>query len=120
EWIEDRDAKPAAGAVAKPTDPLVIWIKQLASTMGNEAQQAEQNLLGKGDESVPALITGLKDPGVIVRRKCNDILKTMSKKDVGYDPRGEEDARLKGIAAWTEWAKGKGLLKDKDDAGAAQ
>lgn len=120
EWIEDRDAKPAAGAVTKASDPLVVWTKQLASTTGNEAQQAEQNLLGKGDESVPALIAGLKDPGVIVRRKCNDILKALSKKDVGFDPRGEEDARLKGINSWIEWAKGKGLLKDKEEVDAAQ
>jgi hypothetical protein len=68
---------------------------------------------------VPALLTGLKDPGVIVRRKCNDILKTLSKTDVGFDPRGEEDQRMKGIAAWTAWAKEKGLL-GKDEAGEAQ
>jgi hypothetical protein len=116
EWIEDRNAKPADGAVAKAHDPLVQWVKQLASTTGNEAQMAEQNLLGKGDEAVPTLINGLKDPGVIVRRKCNDILKTLSKKDVGYDPRGEDDQRQKGIAAWTAWAKEKGLIKDKEEA----
>lgn len=115
EWIEDRDAKPSAAAVAKPNDPMVQWVKQLASTEGNEAQQAEQNLLGKGDEAVPALITGLKDPGVIVRRKSNDILKAMSKKDVGYDPRGEDAQRQKGIDAWIAWAKEKGALKDKDE-----
>ncbi len=116
EWIEDRNAKPADGAVAKAQDPLAQWVKQLASTTGNEAQMAEQNLLGKGDEAVPTLINGLKDPGVIVRRKCNDILKTLSKKDVGYDPRGEDDQRQKGIAAWTAWAKEKGLIKDKEEA----
>jgi hypothetical protein len=116
EWIEDRDAKPAAGAAAAPHDPLVQWVKQLASTTGNEAQQAEQNLLSKGGEAVPALITGLKDPGVIVRRKCNDILKTLSKKDVGYDPRGEDDQRQKGIAAWTAWAKETGAIKEAAEA----
>lgn len=115
EWIEDRNAKPSAVA-DKPQDPMMQWVKQLASTTGNEAQLAEQNLLGKGDESVPTLIKGLKDPGVIVRRKCNDILKTLSKKDVGYDPRGEEDQRQKGIAAWTAWAKEKGLIKDAEEA----
>lgn len=120
EWIEDREAaaKPGANAVAKPNDPMIQWVRQLASTMGNEAEQAEQNLLGKGDEAVPALITGLKDPGVIVRRKCNDILKTMSKKDVGYDPRGEDDQRQKGIAAWIAWAKEKGAIKDQPEEGA--
>jgi HEAT repeat protein len=115
EWIEDRNAKPSDVA-AKPHDPMMQWVKQLASTTGNEAQLAEQNLLGKGDESVPTLIKGLKDPGVIVRRKCNNILKTLSKKDVGYDPRGEEDQRQKGIAAWTAWAKEKGVLKDAEEA----
>lgn len=116
EWIEDRNAKPADGAVAKPQDPLSQWVRQLASTAGNEAQLAEQNLLGKGDEAVPTLINGLKDPGVIVRRKCNDILKTLSKKDVGFDPRGEDDQRQKGINAWIAWAKEKGVLKEAEDA----
>ena len=116
EWIEDRNAKPADSAVSKPNDPLVQWVKQLASTTGNEAQQAEQNLLGKGNEAVTTLINGLKDPGVIVRRKCNDILKTLSKKDVGFDPRGEDDQRQKGITAWIAWAKEKGLIEDAEDA----
>lgn len=116
EWIEDRNAKPADSAVAKPNDPLREWVKQLASTTGNEAQVAEQNLLGKGNEAVPTLINGLKDPGVIVRRKCNDILKTLSKKDVGFDPRGEDDQRQKGINAWIAWAKEKDLIKDAEEA----
>lgn len=116
EWIEDRNAKPADGAVAKANDPLMQWVKQLASTTDNDAQLAEQNLLGKGDEAVPTLIRGLKDPGVIVRRKCNDILKALSKKDVGFDPRGEEDQRQKGINAWIAWAKEKGIIKDAEDA----
>ena len=116
EWIEDRNAKPADGVAAKPLDPLAQWVKQLASTTGNEAQLAEQNLLGKGDEAVPTLIKGLKDPGVIVRRKCNDILKSLSKKDVGFDPRGEDDQRQKGITAWIAWAKEKGLIKDAEEA----
>jgi hypothetical protein len=113
EWIEDRNAKPAADA--KPNDPLAGWVRQLASVEGTEAQQAEQNLMGKGDEAVPALIKGLKDPGVIVRRKCNDILKALSKTDVGFDPRAEDDKREKGIAAWVSWAKGKGLLGGAED-----
>jgi hypothetical protein len=116
EWIEDRNAKPAADGTVKQQDPFMEWVRQLASTTGNDAQLAEQNLLGKGDEAVPTLIKGLKDPGVIVRRKCNDILKALSKKDVGFDPRGEEDQRLKGIAAWTAWAKEKGLIKDAEAA----
>jgi hypothetical protein len=113
EWIEDRNEKAAPGAAAKALDPLTQWVKQLASTAGNEAQQAEQNLIGKGADAVPALISGLKDPGVIVRRKCNDLLKAFSKTDVGFDPRGEEDQRAKAQAAWVTWAKGKGLLKDE-------
>ncbi len=116
EWIEDRNAKPADGVAAKPLDPQMEWVKQLASTTGNEAQLAEQNLLSKGNEAVPTLIKGLKDPVVIVRRKCNDILKSLSKKDVGFDPRGEDDQRQKGITAWIAWAKEKGLIKDAEDA----
>jgi hypothetical protein len=114
EWIEDRNAKPQEAA--KANDPLRQWVGQLASTTGNEAQQAEQNLLNKGTEAVPALIAGLKNPGVIVRRKCNDILKQIAKKDVGYDPRGEEDQRQKGIAAWLAWARESGAIPPAEDA----
>ncbi len=113
EWIEDR-VETVPGVAAKAIDPLTQWVKQLASTMGNEAQQAEQNLLGKGNEAVPALLAGLKDPGVIVRRKCNDVLKSLAKTDVGFDPRGEDDQRAKGIAAWHAWAEGKGLIAKEE------
>jgi hypothetical protein len=120
EWIEDRNAKPES-AEAKTNDALGEWVKQLASTTGNEAQQAEQNLLGKGDEAVPALINGLTDPGVIVRRKSNDILKSLSKTDVGFDPRGDDDKRAKAVEAWVAWAKGKGLVETEEvDAGEAE
>ena len=76
---------------------------------------AEQNLLGKGNESVPALLKGLNDPGVIVRRKSNDILKSLSKTDVGFDPRADD--RTKGVDAWVAWATSKGLIKVKEEQG---
>jgi hypothetical protein len=59
---------------------------------------------------VPALLKGLTSESVIVRRKCNDILKDLAKKDVGYDPRAEASERDKSIAAWTAWAKSAGAL----------
>jgi hypothetical protein len=114
EWIEDRNAKPGA-TEAKANDALGGWVKQLASTTGNEAQLAEQNLLGKGNEAVPSLIKGLNDPGVIVRRKSNDILKSLSKTDVGFDPRADD--RTKGVDAWVAWAANKGLIKVKEEQG---
>jgi HEAT repeat protein len=116
EWIEDRDAKPAAGAAAKPVDPLLAMVNQLASFEGNEAQQAEQNLTSRGNEAVPTLLKGLKNPSVIVRRKCNDILKMISKKDVGYDPRSDEIVRDKAIKAWVTWATAEGIVAEPEKA----
>ena len=115
-WLEDRNAKPDT-AGTKAIDALGQWVKQLASTTGNEAELAEQNLLGKGNETVPALIKGLTDPSVIIRRKSNDILKSLSKTDVGFDPRGEDDKRATAVEAWFAWARGKGLITVKEEQG---
>ena len=109
EWIEDRNAKPAADE-AKPVDPLTVWISQLSSTEGTQAQQAEANLQAKGKEAVPALILGLEHKSPIVRRKCNDVLKAFSKKDVGFDPRAENELAAKGIEAWRKWAESQGIV----------
>ncbi len=116
EWVVDRDAKPEAGAATSAKDPLAMMVNQLASVEGNDAQQAEQNLMAGGNDSVPALLAGLKNPSVIVRRKSNDILKSLSKKDVGYDPRADEIARDKSIKAWTEWAKAEDALGEEKTA----
>ncbi len=114
EWIEEKTPDTVAGKAAAPKDPRLQMIEQLASVEGNEAQQAEQNLTSQGKEAVPALIIGLSNPSGIVRRKCNDILKFISKKDVGYDSRGEEVERDKSIKAWQEWATAEGILGDKE------
>lgn len=117
EWIEDRNAKPATDE-AKPVDQLAVWVGQLASTEGTQAQQAEANLQGKGKEAVPALIAGLEDKNPIVRRKCNDVLKALSKKDVGFDPRAEADKAAKGIEAWRQWAESQGIAVGVGEGGA--
>jgi hypothetical protein len=110
EWIEDRNKPVAAATKTVKVDPLVAMINDLASVEGNTAQKAEKNLLGSGNAAVPALLKGLTSESVIVRRKCNDILKDLAKKDVGYDPRAEASERDKSIAAWTAWAKSAGAL----------
>jgi PBS lyase HEAT-like repeat len=113
EWVADRNAKPE-DVVGPADDTLTLMINQLASVEGNNAQQAEQNLIARGNEAVKALLLGLKNPSVIIRRKSNEILKTLSKKDVGYDPRADEVARDKSIKAWSEWAKSQeGFTKEK-------
>jgi hypothetical protein len=113
EWVEDRNKPLVAANKTVKVDPLAAMINDLASVEGMTAQKAEQNLLSSGNASVPALIKGLSNESVIVRRKCNDILKDLAKKDVGYDPRAEAHERDKSIAAWTEWAKSVGAVGEE-------
>jgi hypothetical protein len=97
-WPEDaRAAKPAS------TDPCAEWVTKLDSTEGNTAQESEARLRERGDASIPALIDGLSTTSSIVRRKCNDLLKELTKQDFQFDPRGADEQRAKAVAAWRDW-----------------
>jgi hypothetical protein len=115
EWIEDRNAKPVDEA--KPKNPLAEWVQQLASVEGRQAEQAESNLRAKGKDAVPVLIGGLRDRSMIVRRKCNDLLKGISKQDFSYDPRADEDKLGKAIEAWRKWATSQKIALDAGEEG---
>ena len=117
--LDPSEAKEAqAKAASGPVDPATVWVVQLSSIEGNVAQTAETNLLGKGKEAVAVLIGGLSSPDAIVRRKSNELLKTISKKDVGYDSRGSEEERGKATAAWRAWATSEKIaLGDDPEAG---
>jgi hypothetical protein len=109
-WVEDRNSAvgtPQAELLKR--DPVTEWVQQMASTEGNLAQQAESNLKGKGKEAVPGLILGLSDRGVIVRRKCDEVLKAISKQDFGFNPRSEPAEAAKAIEAWKKWANSQGI-----------
>ncbi|MBA2481470.1 MAG: hypothetical protein H0V44_12470 [Planctomycetes bacterium] len=114
------DAKPKKEKPAAPVaqiDHEAEWVKQLGSIEGNVSQQAEGNLMSKGEGSVTALLRGLDDQAVIVRRKCHDLLRAITKQDFQYDPRAEPVDRAKPVAAWNNWASQKGLLKNGDEEG---
>jgi hypothetical protein len=104
---------PQATAEEKQADQISGWVADLGSVVGNKAGEAEQSLSGAGLKAVPALIGGLDNTAVIVRMKCNDLLKTITKQDFKFEPRAEEADRAKAVAAWKQWAASKGV----DDAG---
>ncbi len=101
-WVEDRSAAPA-GSAGISADPCAEWVAQLDSMEGNKGQQAEASLRERGDEALPALIDGLSSTSSIVRRKCNDQLRTLTRQDFSFDPRAADEERAKAIAAWKAW-----------------
>ncbi|MBA3708950.1 MAG: hypothetical protein H0W83_09055 [Planctomycetes bacterium] len=114
-WIEDRKAAPA-GANTPPKDLDAEFVSQLDSREGDKAQQAEAGLMAHGDVAIPALIDGLGTNSSIVRRKCNDILRALTKQDFQFDPRGSDESRTKAIEAWKAWAQAR--TPGKPDAAA--
>jgi hypothetical protein len=121
-WIEsaaDKQAEADQAATPAPAevDPCPGWVKQLGSLTGTDADTAESNLIAKGNAAVPALIGGLEDQAPLIRRKANEVLKEITKHDVGYDSRGAPDARATAVAAWKTWCQGKGMMPvDGDDS----
>jgi hypothetical protein len=117
-WIEDRESASNPAGPAKPVDPLADLIHQLASVEGNQSESAQANLLGKGKVAVPILITGLSDPDSLIRSKCNDLLKDISKQDFQFSAHADDAQSAKAIAAWRDWAKSQkiALPADPDDA----
>lgn len=104
EPAEPKVTAPAAPAV----DPVGEWVEQLGSVQGNTADQAEASLRSKGLAAVPALIGGLESSASIVRRKCHEILKGVTKQDLAFDPKGSDEERAKSVAAWRAWAEKNG------------
>ncbi|MBA2481510.1 MAG: hypothetical protein H0V44_12670 [Planctomycetes bacterium] len=100
-WIEDRKAQSATNAV--PKDANAEMVSQLDSREGDRGQLAESGLMARGDEAIPALIDGLSTNSSIVRRKCNDILRAITKQDFQFDARDSDEARAKAVAAWKAW-----------------
>jgi hypothetical protein len=124
EWIEDRNAKPEAdanAANAKPADPNLLLVQQLSSVEGKQSEGAQASLLGKGKEAVPALIAGLRDKSTLIRSKCNDLLKTISKQDFKFDAHGDEGKLAAAIEAWRKWALSQKIVLEpgEDEAGDA-
>lgn len=103
----DSPEPSAATPVAPPptiADQAQEWVGQLGSVVGATDTQAETNLRAAGLPAVPALIAGLDNAAPIIRRRCNEILKTITHQDFGFDPRGSDDSRAKAVAQWKAWA----------------
>ena len=120
EWIEDRNAKPdvdaAPGSVAaKPADPSLALVQQLASVEGKKSEDAQASLTGKGKEAVPALITGLRDKSTLIRSKCNDLLKAITKQDFKFDAHADEAKLVAAIDAWRKWAISQKIKLEADE-----
>ena len=117
EWIEDRNAKPEvdAAANAKPADPNLQLVQQLSSVEGKQSENAQAGLLGRGKEAVPALIAGLRDKSTLIRSKCNDLLKTISKQDFKFDAHADEGKLATAIEAWRKWALAQKIVLEPGD-----
>ncbi len=94
----------SAAAALPKADPDRQAVDQLASTTGNEAQEAERRLRSRAEKAVPALLVGLEHGSPLVRRRAHDILREVSKQDFGYDPRGDEAKRATAVQEWRKWA----------------
>lgn len=101
EGLATADDQVAAAAA----DPNRALVERLGSMDGLQSEQAESKLLEQGKESVPSLIIGLAHPSMMVRRKCDKLLKTISQQDMGYDPRADAVALAAAIAKWQAWAE---------------
>jgi hypothetical protein len=113
EWIEDRNAVPAEEA--KAVDPQALLIQQLASVEGKQSEQAYGTLRSKGKEAVPALIAALHDRNTLIRLKCNDILKAISKQDFKFDAHADDDKLAAAIEQWRQWAIAQKIPLGSDD-----
>jgi hypothetical protein len=111
-WIEDKAIESTKPKSTNANDPCVQWVGELASVEGNKAQVAEANLFSKGEPAVPALIDGLGSQTVVVRRKCHDLLKRITKQNVVFDAADSEDLRAQGVEAWKKFAREKKLLAE--------
>ncbi len=113
EWPESETRireRAAQAAIVPATDPLAAAVLALGQA-GAATIQAENRLIGAGPSAVPALIGGLGDANLIVRRKSADLLTRITKKtDIPFDPRGAESVRTAAIEAWTAWAISQNLL----------
>ncbi len=72
--------------------------------VGNADALAEANLRAAGLAAVPALVSGLENSAAIIRRRCNEILKVITKQDFGFDAHGPEADRAKAVASWKAWS----------------
>jgi HEAT repeat protein len=107
---------PAPTAAQTAADQCATWVADLGSITGNTADQAEASLQGAGLKAVPALIGGLDNSASIVRRRCNELLKTITKQDFKFDPKAEGAEHTKAVDAWKQWAASKGLDSESEPA----
>lgn len=111
-FVEFQDMmNSGGGALAVQRDPVEEWIGNLGSLDGAEARTAYENLRGRGEEAIPALIEGLGNANPLIGNKCRDLLREITGQNFGYDAAlGTDAEQQKIIDRWREWAAGAGHL----------
>lgn len=106
-WPQDRGEKAvvAGEPAVKGREPLDEEVERLGAADGQVSNRAVAELLAKGKGAVPALVRGLSSESRIVRRRSLELLvRITGKSDIGFDPAGDAEERMKGVDAWTAWA----------------
>lgn len=119
-----RDESPAAvaaaNAAAGPVDPSIEDVANLGSDKQSEVQKAEAQLRSRREKAVPALLDGLDNTSLMVRRRSYEILKDAAKQNLPFDPRADAGARKPAVDAWRAWAvKAKLVAGDEPVGGEA-
>jgi hypothetical protein len=105
QWMEDRiAANTGTEKPAEKKDANAALVAQLTSVAGREAADAESRLVANGAAAIPALLDGLDSKDGRLRRKCNDVIKQISKQDFGFDPQADDAMRGAAVKKWRDWA----------------
>ncbi len=91
-----------AAAGADGTEKLV---KYLGSEEAVEREAAAAKLKERGADAFGALVNGLVDPNVRVRRGSVELLRQLSGKNFDYDPEALPEVRARNVELWREWLK---------------
>lgn len=115
---DDVAAAALASMGATLDSRLVAHIQALAWSeermRGDLGLERARTLVRLGDWSaMPTLIHGLRDRRLFTRSLCADALEEATHENHDYDPRAEEEARLRAVARWEQWwlqRTGEGIL----------
>ncbi len=108
-WKENKStfAFKDAGSAATPTqssgDPCAELVGQLDRAEGTLASEASSNLRARGLQAVPALIDGLGSSSAITRRRCSELLATITGQSIAFDAHGSDEDRAAAIKQWRDW-----------------
>ena len=86
-------------------------VMSLIHDVDNSVRKTAVHIAGslKLKTAISPLITCLSDPDQDVQKSANDALKKITKKDLGFDPKGSEKNRKEAIEAWCFWWRDQGM-----------